>query len=207
MSATTEVLIAEYASAFTPLSPPPSPLTPLSSPLPHIPSPPLPLPSPPTHTSPTYVEAPLGYRAAGIWLRATLPSTHHPLEISSPPLLPPSTSHKDDILEANMPLQKRVCFTAPALRFKVGESSAVATTRQPGLDVATVDATPGLPMSKEVGYGIKDVWNDMVGDIEERAPTTVEGLSKKVTDLSTTLAQDTHEIYVRLEDAQDDRAL
>ncbi|GKC11268.1 hypothetical protein Tco_1008050 [Tanacetum coccineum] len=47
-------------------TPPPSPLTQLSSPLPHIPSPPLPLPSPPTHTSPTYVEAPLGYRAVGI---------------------------------------------------------------------------------------------------------------------------------------------
>ncbi|GJU30518.1 putative reverse transcriptase domain-containing protein [Tanacetum coccineum] len=44
-------------------TPPPSPLTPLSSPLPKIPSLPLPLPSPPTHTSPTYVEAPLGYRA------------------------------------------------------------------------------------------------------------------------------------------------
>ncbi|GKC49133.1 hypothetical protein Tco_1071878 [Tanacetum coccineum] len=66
MSATAEALIAEYASAPTPPSPPPSPLSPLSSPLPQIPSPSLPLPSPPT-TSPIYVEAPLGYRAAGIW--------------------------------------------------------------------------------------------------------------------------------------------
>ncbi|GJX74151.1 hypothetical protein Tco_0312746 [Tanacetum coccineum] len=56
-------------------TPPPSPLTPLSSPLPQIPSPPLPvsspplpLPSPPT-TSPTYVEAPLGYKAAEIQMR------------------------------------------------------------------------------------------------------------------------------------------
>ncbi|GJS04430.1 hypothetical protein Tco_0320938 [Tanacetum coccineum] len=44
-------------------------------------------------------------------------------------------------------------------------------------------------------------------DMEERAPTTVEGLSQRVTDLSTTLARDTHEIHVRLEDAKDDRAL
>nr|GEU50415.1 hypothetical protein [Tanacetum cinerariifolium] len=66
MAASTEALIAEYAVAPTPPLPPPSPLTPLLSPLLHIPSPPLPLPSPPTHTSPTHVEAPLGYKAAMI---------------------------------------------------------------------------------------------------------------------------------------------
>ncbi|GJS09435.1 hypothetical protein Tco_0366231 [Tanacetum coccineum] len=32
-------------------------------------------------------------------------------------------------------------------------------------------------------------------DMEERAPTTLEDLSKRVTDLAATLAQDTHEIY------------
>ncbi|GKD71114.1 hypothetical protein Tco_1325204, partial [Tanacetum coccineum] len=55
-------------------------------------------------------------------------------------------------------------------------------------------------------YVIEDVWDDMVGDMEERAPT-MEALSQRVTNLSTTLARDTHEIYVRLEDALDDRAL
>ncbi|GJW51658.1 hypothetical protein Tco_0093009 [Tanacetum coccineum] len=44
---------------------PPSVLTPLSSPLPQIHSPPFPVPSPPT-TSPTYTEAPLGYKVAEI---------------------------------------------------------------------------------------------------------------------------------------------
>ncbi|GJZ71019.1 hypothetical protein Tco_0634870 [Tanacetum coccineum] len=63
MTTFAEALIAEYASAPTPPSPPPSPLSPLSSPLPRI-------PSPPTHTSPTYAEAPLGYRAAMIRSRA-----------------------------------------------------------------------------------------------------------------------------------------
>ncbi|GKA63513.1 hypothetical protein Tco_0763119 [Tanacetum coccineum] len=66
-------------------TPPPSPLTPLSSPLPQIPSPPFPVPSPPT-TSPTYTEAPLGYRAAGIRLRTASPP---PLPLSSPLPLPP----------------------------------------------------------------------------------------------------------------------
>ncbi|GKF48462.1 hypothetical protein Tco_0141713, partial [Tanacetum coccineum] len=100
--------------------------------------------------------------------------------------------------------------------FEVGESSAAVAARQPGLDVThaidysfvdIVDATPGRPMSREVGYGITDVWDDMVGDMEERAPTTLEELSQRVTDLAATLARDTHEMYVRFEDAQDDRAL
>ncbi|GKA75035.1 putative reverse transcriptase domain-containing protein [Tanacetum coccineum] len=54
-----------------------------------------------------------------------------------------------------------------------------------------MDATLGRPMYREVGYGIEDVWDDMVGEMEERAPTTLEDLSQRVTDLSTTLAQDT----------------
>ncbi|GJT53453.1 hypothetical protein Tco_0988507 [Tanacetum coccineum] len=103
-------------------TPPPSLLSPWSSPLPQIPSLPLPLPSPPT--SPTYVEAPLSYRAAKIRWRAASPSTHQPSEISSPLLLLPSTTHRDDIPEADMPLRKRACFTAPTSRYKVGESSS-----------------------------------------------------------------------------------
>ncbi|GKB52749.1 hypothetical protein Tco_0903502 [Tanacetum coccineum] len=128
----------------------------------------LPLPSPPTHTSPTYTKAPLGYKAAMIWSGAASPSTRHPLEIPSPPLLLPSTT--------------------PA-----------AAARQPGLDVATVDATPVRPMSRAVGYRIEDVWDDMVGDIEGRAPTTLEDLSQRVIDLAATLARDTHEMAVHAE--------
>ncbi|GKG38168.1 hypothetical protein Tco_0457391, partial [Tanacetum coccineum] len=81
--------------------------------------------------------------AAGIRLRAASPSTYHPSEIASPPLLLPSTSHRDDTPEADMPLRKRARFTASASGFEVGESSAAAAARQPVLDVATVDATPG----------------------------------------------------------------
>ncbi|GKC13691.1 hypothetical protein Tco_1010473 [Tanacetum coccineum] len=116
---------------------------------------------------PTYVEAPLGYRATEIQLRAASPSTHHPSEIPSPPLLVPSTTHRDDIPEADMPLWKRARFTTPASGFEVRESSTTTAARQPGLDVATMDAIPGCPMSIEVSYGIEDVWDDMVGDMEE----------------------------------------
>nr|GEV93081.1 putative reverse transcriptase domain-containing protein [Tanacetum cinerariifolium] len=66
-------------------TPQPSPLTPLSSPLPQIPSLPFSVPSPHT-TSPTYTEAPLGYRAARIRLRTASPP---PLHLSSPLPLPP----------------------------------------------------------------------------------------------------------------------
>ncbi|GKC82184.1 hypothetical protein Tco_1137901, partial [Tanacetum coccineum] len=185
LTTTIKALIAEYAFAPTPPSPPPSPLSPLPSPLPQIPLPPLHLPSPPT-TSPTYAKAPLGYIAAGIRLRVASPSTHHPSEIPSPPLLLPSTSHIDDLLEADMPLWKRARFTTLASGFEI-----------PPLDILYLE---------RLAMGLR-VWDDMVGDMEERAPITIEGLSQRVTDLSTTLAQDTHEIYVRLEDTQDDRAL
>ncbi|GKC28426.1 hypothetical protein Tco_1035720 [Tanacetum coccineum] len=108
---------AEVARLLALPTPPPSPLTSLSSPLPQIPSPPLPLPSPPTYTCPTYDEAPLGYRAAEIRLRAvspllspTSPPTHHPLQLPAP-----STSHRADIPVADIPPRKRLLLTAPHL--------------------------------------------------------------------------------------------
>ncbi|GJU62194.1 hypothetical protein Tco_1244029 [Tanacetum coccineum] len=122
------------------------------------------------------------------WRHALLtasPSTHHPSEIPLPPLLLPSTTRRDDLLEADMSLRKRARFTAPTGRFEVGESSATVAARQPRLDVThatdysfvdTVDATPRHPMSREVGYRITDVGDDMVRDMEETAPTTLKAV-------------------------------
>nr|GEU30412.1 putative reverse transcriptase domain-containing protein [Tanacetum cinerariifolium] len=76
-----------------------------------VPTLPLPLPSPLT-TSPTDTGAPLGYRAAGIKMRALLPST----------------SHMIDILEADMPPRKRDCLTTPALGFEIGERYRITDT-------------------------------------------------------------------------------
>nr|GFA69021.1 hypothetical protein [Tanacetum cinerariifolium] len=50
--------------------------------------------------------------------------------IPTPPMLLPSPTCIDIILEANMPLQKRVRFTAPSHKFDIRESSAAATARQ-----------------------------------------------------------------------------
>ncbi|GKE66015.1 hypothetical protein Tco_1520176, partial [Tanacetum coccineum] len=101
----------------------------------YIPLPPLRVPSPPI-TSPTYAKAPLGYKVARIRLRVTSPSTHHLSEIASPPLLLPSTSHREDIPKAEVSPQKRLCSTAPTSRFEIGESLAAAAARQPGSFVA-----------------------------------------------------------------------
>ncbi|GJR50307.1 putative reverse transcriptase domain-containing protein [Tanacetum coccineum] len=168
-------------------TPPPSPLTSLSSPLPQIPSPPLPVPSP-LATSPTYAEAPFGFRAAGIRLRVasplpspTSPPTHHPL-----PLLPPSSpllplvDRKEDIREADIPPRKRLCLTAPTPRFEVGESSAAPAVRQPGLRLLTLLTKEG-------------------------ASTTLEGVNARVIELAETHKRDTQDLYAHLEDAQDSR--
>ncbi|GKB42309.1 hypothetical protein Tco_0887251 [Tanacetum coccineum] len=125
-AASMEARITKYAAAPTSPSPPPSPITPLSSPLPQIPSPPLPLPSPPIHTSPTYAEAPLGYKAARIRSRAASPL---PLPAPSSPLKLPTTSHREDVPEADVPPRKRLCLTALTSKFEIRESSATAAAR------------------------------------------------------------------------------
>nr|GEZ01828.1 hypothetical protein [Tanacetum cinerariifolium] len=50
--------------------------------------------------------------------------------IPSPPLLLPSPTCRDIILEEDMPLQKKVRFTAPSYRFEIRESLTAATARQ-----------------------------------------------------------------------------
>ncbi|GJS01708.1 hypothetical protein Tco_0318216 [Tanacetum coccineum] len=161
---------------------PPSPLTPLSSLLPQI-------PSLPTHTSPSYAEAPLGIREAGIWLRVasplpspTLPPTHHPL-----PLPIPSTSRRANILEADILPRKRLCLTTPTSRFEVGR------VRQPLLPDSLV-------------WGLLTLLTMLVDAIQEGAPMTLEGVNARVTELAKTHERDTQDLYAHLEDAQDNRA-
>nr|GEZ13485.1 hypothetical protein [Tanacetum cinerariifolium] len=139
MSASMETCIARHAAL---------PLPPL-----FVPSLPLPFPSPLT-TSPTDTGAPLGYRAAGIRMRALLPST----------------SRRTDILEADMPPQKWACLTTPLLDSKLGR-------------------------------------DEIVDKMMEIAPTTLEGVNERVTELDTTVKKRTDEFEVRFEDAQFDRAL
>nr|GEZ26672.1 hypothetical protein [Tanacetum cinerariifolium] len=74
-----------------------------------------------------------------------------PLPIPSPP--PDSPTHIE-ILKSCLPLRKRLRFAYPTKR---------------------VDVAPGRPMSTELGYGITDTWDELVGASEEIAPTTLQG--------------------------------
>ncbi|GJR60417.1 hypothetical protein Tco_1502579 [Tanacetum coccineum] len=134
-----------------------------------------------------------------------IPSPPLPDESCITPLLLPSTSYRTDIPEVEMLPRKRACFTTPAFGFEVGESSTAGAARQPGLDVAVTDAIAGRPMSREVGYGITDTWDEIVEAMQEITSTTLKGVNQRVTELATIVRQDTNDFYVRFEDAQDDR--
>nr|GEW80601.1 putative reverse transcriptase domain-containing protein [Tanacetum cinerariifolium] len=128
---------------------------------------PLPLPSPLT-TSPTDIGAPLGYKVARIRMRDLLPSTYY----------------RTDIPDADMPPQKRACFTTLALELEVGESSAVGVARQPR---PTLEADLRRDRVEDMGYGITDTWDEIVEAMLDIVPTTLEGVNQWVTELATTV--------------------
>ncbi|GKA53324.1 hypothetical protein Tco_0746639 [Tanacetum coccineum] len=70
-----------------------------------------------------------------------------------------------------------------------------------------LNAAPGRQTSRELGYGITDTWHDLVGAIQEIAPTTLKGVNQRVTELVTTVDQKDEIIYSQLDDARHDRAL
>nr|GFC91891.1 hypothetical protein [Tanacetum cinerariifolium] len=170
MSASIEASIARQAALLSPPLPIPSPLLPLPSPL---------------TTSPTDTGSPLGYRAAGIRMRALLSST----------------SPRTDIPEVDMPPRKKACLTTPGL--KIGKSSAAGAARQPG----PTESDLRRCRVEQEGYGITNTWDEIVDKMMEIAPTTLEGVNERVTELDSTVRQRTDEFEVRLEDAQFDRAL
>nr|GEX48150.1 hypothetical protein [Tanacetum cinerariifolium] len=117
-------------------------------------------------------------------------------QIPSPPLLipspPPDSPTHIEIFESCLSLRKRLRFATPTPSQEVGESSAVGAARQNEPTIARddpyslvredlygffdrVDVTPGRPMSKGLGYGITDAWDELVGASEEIAPTTLQG--------------------------------
>ncbi|GJV19805.1 hypothetical protein Tco_1368825 [Tanacetum coccineum] len=198
---------------------------------PALPSSPLPI-VPHPYGSPNHVRAPPGFRAAMGRLRASSPSTHHPLHPSpplpplpsslylpppvptssplpSPPLpplpplpaslfIPPPVDRREDIPEVELPPHKRLCMTALTSRYEVGESST--TARHTGGHrvnyrfIDTLDAETRCQRAEEVGYGIMDVWVDPTEAVEEIAPTTLEGVNARVTEL----AQDAQDRQTRL---------
>ncbi|GJX98113.1 hypothetical protein Tco_0355132, partial [Tanacetum coccineum] len=195
MSPSMEARIAEYAAAPTPPSPPPSLLLPWSPPLSQIPLPPLPPPPSSLHLPPL--------------VPTSLPLPSSPL----PPLLvslfiPPPVDRREDIPEAELPPHKMLCPTTPILRYEVGESSTAAPRPTGGHRadygfISTTDAEIRRRRAEEVGYGIKDVWVDLIEAVEEVAPTTHEGVNARVTELVAIQEHDTQDVYAVIEDTQD----
>ncbi|GKF10541.1 hypothetical protein Tco_0048467, partial [Tanacetum coccineum] len=133
--------------------------------------------------------------------------------IPSPPLppllfIPPLVDRREDIPEAELSPRKRLCLTAFTSRYEVGESSTAAPRPTGGhrIDygfIGTLDAETRRQRAKEVGYGIRDVWVDPIEAVEEVAPTTLEGVNARVTELVAVQEQDTHDVYAVIEDTQD----
>nr|GEU84786.1 putative reverse transcriptase domain-containing protein [Tanacetum cinerariifolium] len=81
----------------------------------------------------------------------------------------------------HVPFEERLRFASPTPSQEVGENSAAGAARQ--------DELP-RPMSMELDNGIMDTWDELVGAIEEIAPTTLQGVNQRVTDLSTVVDYD-----------------
>ncbi|GKD81337.1 hypothetical protein Tco_1348176, partial [Tanacetum coccineum] len=195
MSPSMEARIAEYVAAPSPPSPPPSPLLPWSPLLSHISLPPLPPPPSSLHLPPPVPTS------------LPLPSSLlPPLSVSL--FIPPLVDRREDIPEAELPPRKRLCLIAPTSRYEVGESSTIAPRPTGGHKVdygfiGTTDAKIRRQRAEEVGYGIRDVWVDPTEAVEEVAPTTLEGVNARVTELAAVQEQDTQDVYVVIEDTQD----
>nr|GEW83483.1 hypothetical protein [Tanacetum cinerariifolium] len=117
---------------------------------------------------------------------------------------------REDILEVELPPRERLCLTDPTSRYGVGYSSTVAArpTRGHRADygfINTLNAKTRRQRAEEVVYGIRDVWVDLTEAIEEVAPTTLEGVNARVTELAKVHEEDTQDIYVVIEEAQDIR--
>ncbi|GJZ42131.1 hypothetical protein Tco_0589017 [Tanacetum coccineum] len=124
-------------------------------------------------------------------LLSMLPHLHHHYlgdsdeswKFASPPSLLLHTSPGTDIPEVICP-RKRACLTTPAPDNEIGESSAAGAARQS-------IPTPAI-----------DTWDEIVEAMMEIAPTTLEGVDQRVTELDTTVRQRTEECRGRFVEVQ-----
>ncbi|GKC24366.1 hypothetical protein Tco_1026516 [Tanacetum coccineum] len=162
----------------------------------------LPLP-PPFILSPTRTDAPL------LGIPPPLPIS---VPTSSPLLLLPSASHREDRPEVNLPPRKRLGI-ALGPRYEVGESSFVAAARPArGLRadygfVATMDREIRRDPERYVGYGITDSWDEIVETLQGAPVSTDTELGAHVRDFESMVRRDTDEIYTMLDDEQSQRQL
>ncbi|GJS46400.1 hypothetical protein Tco_0596521 [Tanacetum coccineum] len=94
----------------------------------------------------------------------------------------PSTDHRADRPEVCLPPWKRLCITLGPREIR----------RDP---------------KRDVGYGITDTWDEMLEDMPGAPATDETELGRRMTNFVTTVRQDTDEIYRRLDEAQEARAV
>nr|GEV00171.1 hypothetical protein [Tanacetum cinerariifolium] len=112
----------------------------------------------------------------------------------------PSPHRQDDIPKFEKPPHKRLCLSTLGFRYEVGESS----TRGRGVYYGfadTVEAEMRHQGIDEVVYGIRDAWIDPVEAVPKMAPTTLEVVNTRVTELVELYEHDTQDLYGLLEDA------
>ncbi|GJU16268.1 putative reverse transcriptase domain-containing protein [Tanacetum coccineum] len=182
-----------------------------------LPMSPLPPPISPTH--------PLGYKAVMIRLRAESPSTSHPLPLPPPIIL----LHT----RASMAMMRAV---APSTYYLAPRSEIRPLGTPPFLPIPLLDVPPigyyvysshshlrrgcALLPVLDIRLGsahlllllclledLEQIIDEMAEAMQEIAPTTLEGVNQRVTDIVTTFKKDTDEVYRRLDDAHDDRSL
>ncbi|GJT02768.1 hypothetical protein Tco_0823937 [Tanacetum coccineum] len=134
------------------------------------------------------------------------------LPTPSPPLLLPFTDHRVDRLEVCLLPRKRLCI-ALGLRYEVGESSSAPTARptrgfrvDSGFIATLYDEIRHDP-ERDVGYGITNTWDEMLVGMPGEPATKGIKLGRQMTNFVTTVRQDTNEIYGRLDEAHDARAM
>ncbi|GJT08337.1 hypothetical protein Tco_0842799 [Tanacetum coccineum] len=117
-----------------------------------------------------------------------------------------------DMPEVCLPPQKRFCI-ALGPRYEVRESSSAPAARPTGgfrADygfVATLDREIRRDLERDVGYGIIDTLDEMLEGMPGAPVTDETELGRRMTNLVTTVRQDTDEIYGRLDEAQEARAV
>ncbi|GJU37040.1 reverse transcriptase domain-containing protein [Tanacetum coccineum] len=147
-------------------------------------------------------------RAAKVRNESHITSIHHPL-IPSPPLPPlPSSLYLPPPVTTSSPLPSPPLPPLPASLFipppidRVGESSTATAARPTGGHradygfIGTLDAKTRCQRFEEFGYSIKNVWVDPTETVKEIAPTTLEGVNARVTELAEVQEEDTQDIYV-----------
>ncbi|GJV94872.1 hypothetical protein Tco_1546449 [Tanacetum coccineum] len=132
-----------------------------------------------------------------------------PLQTSSPPLHLLSTDRRADRPEVTLWPWKRLGITLSP-RYEVGEILSTAARPLGGFRanygfVATIDREIMWDLERDVGYGITDTWDEMSVDMPGAPATDYTDLGQRMIDFTTSVRQDTDEIYTRLDDEQSER--